>query len=186
MSISNRKPGDKKEAPAEPLKRSIAGTMKAIARKPDLEVACPVEADGLPGVLLLGSWSAARRTRGVLVTLDGDRPDVRAADLAPLYGAVAQRLGVPVDQLNLEGASRAGDVLREVGGRPVDPLLGPAPLLVGTADTAEFVRRYRAEWIPLVGDRWSVPPEPPMASSEVYSPSALVLKTGAPKEVWKP
>ncbi|QRM29861.1 cobaltochelatase subunit CobT [Microvirga sp. VF16] len=39
MSISNRKLGEKKEAPAEPLKRSIAGTMKAIARKPDLEVA---------------------------------------------------------------------------------------------------------------------------------------------------
>jgi cobaltochelatase CobT len=39
MSISNRKPGEKKEAPAEPLKRSIAGAMKAIARKPDLEVA---------------------------------------------------------------------------------------------------------------------------------------------------
>jgi len=39
MSISNRKPGEKKEAPTEPLKRSIAGAMKAIARKPDLEVA---------------------------------------------------------------------------------------------------------------------------------------------------
>jgi len=39
MSISNRKPGEKKEAPAEPLKRSIAGAMKAIARKPELEVA---------------------------------------------------------------------------------------------------------------------------------------------------
>jgi len=38
MSISNRKPGDKKEAPTEPLKRSIAGCMKAIARKQDLEV----------------------------------------------------------------------------------------------------------------------------------------------------
>jgi cobaltochelatase CobT len=38
MSISNRKPGDRKEAPAEPLKRSIAGCMRAIARKPDLEV----------------------------------------------------------------------------------------------------------------------------------------------------
>src|SRR5919205_2406082 len=38
MSISNRKPGDKKEAPAEPLKRSIAGCMRAIAQKPDLEV----------------------------------------------------------------------------------------------------------------------------------------------------
>jgi cobaltochelatase CobT len=38
MSISNRKPGEKKEAPAEPLKRSIAGCLRAIAQKPDLEV----------------------------------------------------------------------------------------------------------------------------------------------------
>ena len=38
MSISNRKPGDKKEAPAEPLKRSIAGCMRAVAQKQDLEV----------------------------------------------------------------------------------------------------------------------------------------------------
>ena len=36
--ISNRKPGEKKEAPAEPLKRSIAGCIKALARKPELEV----------------------------------------------------------------------------------------------------------------------------------------------------
>jgi cobaltochelatase CobT len=33
MSISNRKPGEKKESPAEPLKRSVAGTMRAIARR---------------------------------------------------------------------------------------------------------------------------------------------------------
>jgi cobaltochelatase CobT len=38
MTISNRKPGDKREAPAEPLKRSIAGCLRAIAKKPDLEV----------------------------------------------------------------------------------------------------------------------------------------------------
>ncbi|HEY8566686.1 MAG TPA: cobaltochelatase subunit CobT [Beijerinckiaceae bacterium] len=38
MSISNRKPGEKKEAPSEPLKRSVAGCMRAIARKTDLEV----------------------------------------------------------------------------------------------------------------------------------------------------
>ncbi len=80
--------------------------------KPDLEVACPVEAAGRPAVLLLGSGSTPRRTRGVLVTLDGDRPDVRAADLTPLYAAAGARLGVPEGQLNLEGASRAGDVLR--------------------------------------------------------------------------
>jgi tricorn protease len=30
---------------------------------------------------------------------------------------------------------RAGDVIIEVGGRPVDPALGPAPLLAGAADT---------------------------------------------------
>jgi cobaltochelatase CobT len=38
VTISNRKPGDKREAPAEPLKRSIAGCLRAIAKKPDLEV----------------------------------------------------------------------------------------------------------------------------------------------------
>ena len=38
MSISNRKPGERREAPNEPLKRSIAGCLRALARKPDLEV----------------------------------------------------------------------------------------------------------------------------------------------------
>jgi cobaltochelatase CobT len=38
MTLSNRKPGDKREAPAEPLKRAIATTMKAIAGDSELEV----------------------------------------------------------------------------------------------------------------------------------------------------
>jgi cobaltochelatase CobT len=38
MTLSNRKPGEKKEAPNEPMKRSIAGCMRALARRPDLEV----------------------------------------------------------------------------------------------------------------------------------------------------
>jgi cobaltochelatase CobT len=38
MSISNRKPGQPKEAPTEPLKRSVASCLKAIARSPELEV----------------------------------------------------------------------------------------------------------------------------------------------------
>ncbi|WIM99093.1 GNAT family N-acetyltransferase [Actinoplanes oblitus] len=33
--------------------------------------------------------------------------------------------------------------------------------VVGTADTAEFVKRYRDEWIPLIGDKYPVPPPPP-------------------------
>lgn len=49
MSISNRKPGEKKEAPAEPLKRAVAGCMKAIARKPELEVAFASDRPALMG-----------------------------------------------------------------------------------------------------------------------------------------
>jgi hypothetical protein len=80
--------------------------------KPDLEVACPAEVDGEPAVLLLGSGSSPRRMRGVLVRLDDGVPVVQAADLAPLYDRVVRRLGLPMDHLNLEGASRHGDQVR--------------------------------------------------------------------------
>jgi hypothetical protein len=81
--------------------------------KPDLEVACPAEADGEAAVLLLGSGSSARRMRGVLVRLENGRPVARAASgLAPLYERVTGRLGLAVDQLNLEGASRHGATVR--------------------------------------------------------------------------
>jgi len=80
--------------------------------KPDLEVACPAEVDGEPAVLLLGSGSTPRRMRGVLVRLEDGQPVVQAAELGPLYAAVAARLAVPLDQLNLEGASRHGGTVR--------------------------------------------------------------------------
>ncbi len=86
-----------------------AGTKRL---KPDLEVACPAEVDGEPAVLLLGSGSTARRMRGVLVRLDDGRPVVQAGDLEPLYEIVARRLGLPMDHLNLEGASRHGQTMR--------------------------------------------------------------------------
>jgi hypothetical protein len=80
--------------------------------KPDLEAACPVEVDGEPAVLLLGSGSTPRRMRGALVRLvDGDLA-VQTGDLAPLYASVAQRLDMPPEHLNLEGASRHGAALR--------------------------------------------------------------------------
>jgi hypothetical protein len=80
--------------------------------KPDLEVACPAEVDGRPAVLVLGSGSSPRRMRGVLVRLTDDGPEVRSGDLAPLYPRVAAALGLPVDALNLEGASRHGGTVR--------------------------------------------------------------------------
>jgi hypothetical protein len=86
-----------------------AGTKRL---KPDLEAACPVDVGGEPAVLLLGSGSTARRMRGVLVRLADGEPTAQAADLAPLYERAAQRLGVPLEHLNLEGASRHGATLR--------------------------------------------------------------------------
>jgi hypothetical protein len=80
--------------------------------KPDLEVACPAEVDGSTAALLLGSGSTTRRMRGVVVQLDGGAPVARAGDLSPLYERVADRLGLPMEHLNLEGASRHGDVVR--------------------------------------------------------------------------
>ena len=114
--------------------------------KPDLEVACPAEVDGEPAVLLLGSGSTPRRMRGVLVRLEDGRPVVQAAELGPLYAAVAERLGMPLDQLNLEGASRHGGTVRwfdrgnlAAGVRPgsVDvPLAGLVGAVLGRVDPA--------------------------------------------------
>ena len=80
--------------------------------KPDLEVACPAEVDGEPAVLVLGSGSSPRRMRGVLVRLTADGPEVRSGDLAPLYPRVAGALGLGMEALNLEGASRHGSTVR--------------------------------------------------------------------------
>lgn len=87
------------------------------ALKPDLEAAFAVP-DGLRGgagaVVLLGSGSSPARVRGSLLRppgADGDGGPV-VADLTPLYVAVARRLGIDADLLNLEGACVVGDVLR--------------------------------------------------------------------------
>ena len=120
-----------------------AGTKRL---KPDLEVACPAEVDGEPAVLLLGSGSTAQRMRGVLVRLEGGRPVVQAGDLGPLYELVARRLGLPLDHLNLEGASRHGDTVRWFNrgnlaagvpsGSVEVPLEGLVAALLGRADAA--------------------------------------------------
>jgi cobaltochelatase CobT len=49
MTLSNRKPGQAKEAPAEPLKRAVSGAMKAIARKPEMEIVFAADKPSLVG-----------------------------------------------------------------------------------------------------------------------------------------
>ncbi|MFA9432225.1 hypothetical protein [Egicoccus sp. AB-alg2] len=80
--------------------------------KPDFEAACDVATDPAGAVLLLGSGSLPRRTRGVLVRAMPDCPLVRSADLAPLYERVRHALGLRPTQLNLEGACVVGDRMR--------------------------------------------------------------------------
>ncbi|KRA38358.1 MULTISPECIES: DUF6910 family protein [unclassified Nocardioides] len=80
--------------------------------KPDLEAACPLEMDGRPAVLMMGSGSSIARMRWVLVVLEDGRPQVTVADMTGLYAAVAASLGVDADALNLEGACLVDGALR--------------------------------------------------------------------------
>jgi ribosomal protein S18 acetylase RimI-like enzyme len=52
--------------------------------------------------------------------------------------------------------------------------------VIGTADTATFVRRYREEWIPRLADRYPVPPEPPATREETM----LALHHFPERMVW--
>lgn len=88
---------------------SAAGTKHL---KPDFEAACEVRLGEPAGVLLLGSGSTGARMRSSLVTPAPARPAFVAADLTGLYRVVADALGTPTGQLNLEGACRRGDRLR--------------------------------------------------------------------------
>ncbi|BBH70547.1 hypothetical protein ACTI_72320 [Actinoplanes sp. OR16] len=52
--------------------------------------------------------------------------------------------------------------------------------VVGTADTAGFVRRYRAEWMPRLADRYPVPPRPPRTPEQEmhalhYDPERMLV-----------
>ncbi len=88
---------------------SAAGTKHL---KPDFEAACEIRVGDIVGVLLLGSGSTPARMRSSLVTVAPQGPDFVVADLTGLYDAVADALGTPAGQLNLEGACRHGDRLR--------------------------------------------------------------------------
>jgi uncharacterized protein DUF6910 len=73
--------------------------------KPDLEAAVALP-DGR--TLALGSGSTAARMRCVLLS----ETSILVAGLVPVYAAVADALDIPLDQLNLEGATVVGEVLR--------------------------------------------------------------------------
>jgi cobaltochelatase CobT len=91
MSISNRKPGEKKEAPAEPLKRSIAGCMRAVAQKQDLEITFASDRPALMGDKARLPEPPRRLTRADVAVLRG-HADSMALRLACHDSAVHRRL----------------------------------------------------------------------------------------------
>ena len=103
-------PGRLLRLPGEPLPNDPVARKNA---KPDLEALCvlPPHDDAPHGALLgLGSGSAAPRLRGFHWPLDARgalRGEAEAVQLAPLY----EELGRHFAQLNVEGATVAGDEL---------------------------------------------------------------------------
>lgn len=102
----------------------------------------------------LGSSHAYVRPRAANGNGGGARPAFLGADLARVddgwrVGRVLpQETSAPAARSPLAAPGvdvRAGDVLLEVAGRPVDPVLGPAPLLAGTADTLTELTVRRAD-----------------------------------------
>ena len=64
MTTSNSKFRSSKEAPTEPLKRSVASCLKAIAKTPDLDVSFAAARPGLaPGKARLPAPSLMMTTR---------------------------------------------------------------------------------------------------------------------------
>ncbi len=80
--------------------------------KPDLEAACQVTVDGAPAALVLGSGSSPARMRWSLVRLVHGEPRAVAADMTPVYAAVAAAMSLDAEVLNLEGACIVGGALR--------------------------------------------------------------------------
>jgi cobaltochelatase CobT len=93
MSISNRKPGQGKEAPAEPLKRAIASCLKALARKPELEVSFASDKPALTPERARLPEPPRKLTAGDIAILRG-QADAMALRLA-CHDAAAHRRAAP-------------------------------------------------------------------------------------------
>lgn len=90
MSISNRKPGTPKEAPAEPLKRAISGAMKAVARRPEMEIVFAADKPSLVGERARLPEPPRKLTAGDVAVLRG-HADSMALRLACHDAAVHRR-----------------------------------------------------------------------------------------------
>lgn len=80
--------------------------------KADLEAACELQVAGEPAVLVFGSGSSPLRARVALVRPGDGDPAVLVAELDGLYAALADALGVGLEEINVEGACWRGQHIR--------------------------------------------------------------------------
>jgi GNAT superfamily N-acetyltransferase len=115
------------------------------------------------------------------MTLDGpngpDRPAIRPyhpEDLAAVYDICVRTGDAGGDA---RGKYRSDDLIPDVFAGPyvylepgfafvLDHQHQPVGYVIGTPDTASFVRAYRERWIPLLAGRYPVPPEPAVTAGE--------------------
>src|SRR2546423_10727306 len=125
MTTSNYKFRSSKEAPTEPFKRAVTSCLRAIARKPDVEVTCAAERRGLwPGKARLPE-PARKMTRRDAAVVRGHADSI-ALKLACHDPKVHRKLmpGNPqargvfeaVEQARVEaiGSRRVGGVAKDV------------------------------------------------------------------------
>ncbi|BAL90107.1 putative GCN5-related N-acetyltransferase [Actinoplanes missouriensis 431] len=111
----------------------------------------PVQAADLPAIydICVRTAAAGGDARGHYTT-DVLMGDLFAGPYVHLEPQLAFVLADTAPSRSAPGGTSRSDAGRAVG------------YVVGTADTATFVRRYRDEWIPRLGDRYPVPPPPPL------------------------
>jgi hypothetical protein len=123
------------------------------------------------------------------VRLTDGGPAVQAGDLGPLYERVAQRLGVPPDHLNLEGAGRHGATVRwfnrgNLAGQPrlaaLDPTTGQV-IRASKATTDRSERPDPASWCTWTSRNWPASPTV-VAGARRAAPQAA--PPPAPEPAW--
>jgi ribosomal protein S18 acetylase RimI-like enzyme len=126
--------------------------------------------------------AAGRRTRAVL------RP-YRAADRAAVYDVCVRTAAAGEDA---RGRWSTDDLMPDLFAGPyvdLEPSLAfvlddgdrAVGYVVGTADTAAFVRRWRQEWLPRLADRYPAPPDPPQTAEQ-----AMVALLHRPERMLRP
>jgi cobaltochelatase CobT len=168
-----------KESPAEPFKRAVAGAMRALARKPDLEVTFAAERPGLMGGKARLPEPARKLTRAEAAIVRGNA-DSMALRLACHDAAVHRRLQPAGQQARAVFEAVEQARVEAIGARRMD---GVAMNLTAMLDD-----RYHRNKFDDVSDRADAPIEEALAMMVRERLTGLAPPPSAKKlvDLWRP